>query len=277
MHCGDLPRLLVFDLDGTLVSEGADQVALDVVSALQRWREAGVASMILTARDQIPTPILEQVQPTFTGVMNGALICRGEQVIAENALSPDDLRATLNHSLHDAQVIISARDGVLAALSEAQQNSIQIKEWLGRHGIQLYRGQAVTALKVRFVHRNVAAHARTLRTVPTLTVTGGIPPYLDSLVVTAAAANKGAALRRIAQTLQIDLGEVMAFGDSDNDQAMLSVAGRGVRIGHHPQLIPVSQTGLDDRDQLGGYLHSLLETLGLNTSRTQSPCRVRPV
>lgn len=49
--------------------------------------------------------------------------------------------------------------------------------------------------------------------------------WWDNLEIMAAGVHKGAALRCLAQRLEIPLDEVMAIGDNENDLPMLQVAG----------------------------------------------------
>ena len=48
-------------------------------------------------------------------------------------------------------------------------------------------------------------------------------------------ANKGAALKRICDMLEIPMKDVMAFGDADNDLSMLEEAGVSVAMGNSPR------------------------------------------
>lgn len=64
-----------------------------------------------------------------------------------------------------------------------------------------------------------------------MNVTSSVSGDLQYLTVTPEAANKGAALRRIAGALGIPLDHTLAFGDSENDLAMFEVAGVAVQVG----------------------------------------------
>ena len=74
-------------------------------------------------------------------------------------------------------------------------------------------------------------------------------------------ANKGAALLAIAGALDIDMAQTVAFGDSDNDVAMLEVAGHAVQLGDLPLLRPHADEALSGPEALGAYLDALAERL----------------
>jgi Cof subfamily protein (haloacid dehalogenase superfamily) len=70
------------------------------------------------------------------------------------------------------------------------------------------------------------AHARYDRR---LTVTRTDPPYLE---FSALDVNKATALSRVAEDLGVEQARVLAFGDGNNDAAMLAWAGLGVAMPH---------------------------------------------
>ena len=57
------------------------------------------------------------------------------------------------------------------------------------------------------------------------------------------------------------MAHTVAFGDSDNDLAMLEVAGHAVQLGHLPLLRPHADTVLSGPEALGGYLDALADRL----------------
>ncbi len=108
--------------------------------------------------------------------------------------------------------------------------------------------------------------------------TGAQPPYPEFLTVTPAGADKGAALSIIAQRLGVPMNRVMAFGDSDNDEAMFAVAGQAVQVGRLPLLEPYAHARVESPEHLGEYLHALADTLEAAVASAQSsePLEVQP-
>lgn len=68
-----------------------------------------------------------------------------------------------------------------------------------------------------------------LRRFPDILVTSSVA---NNLEINSAGASKGAALRRLAELLDIDIRETMAFGDGENDYTMIETAGTGVAMGN---------------------------------------------
>ena len=68
----------------------------------------------------------------------------------------------------------------------------------------------------------------------------GAPPFFVELLEPGV--NKGEGVVRMAAALNIPLGNVVAFGDGDNDQEMLRLAGHGVAM---KNARPVSKAAAD--------------------------------
>ena len=72
-----------------------------------------------------------------------------------------------------------------------------------------------------------------------------------SMEITHRDANKGAGLRALCRLLDIDPAQVLALGDSGNDESMLCTAGLGVAMGNAPDHIKAiadAVTETNDRD-----------------------------
>jgi HMP-PP phosphatase len=259
------PRLLAFDLDGTLIPEGGLIVPQATRAALGRLRALGVQTAVITGRDQAPPDVLDAARPAAVATNNGGTIWVGGQLHTEAHFSPEDLRAVLAHELQDARVIVFTAGRVYVDLRAGHP----VPDWL-RHrphapiselDAPLNAGQ-VRILKVGFYHPGVRDWKNALSTShPHLVMTGAQEPYTDFLTVTPNGAHKGAALVAVAGALGIDMAHTVAFGDSDNDLAMLKVAGRAVQLGDLPLLRPHADDVLSGPEALGAYLEGLADLL----------------
>ena len=105
-----------------------------------------------------------------------------------------------------------------------------------------------------------ADFSRTLRDLG-LTVTGAQPPYADMMTVTPQGAHKGAGLAALAEALGVPLERSVAFGDTDNDLAMFTVAGYAVQVGTLPLLAPHADEQLAGPEALPQWLSALADEL----------------
>lgn len=255
----DLPLLLAFDLDGTLIPDQGREVPGLTAEALSRLRALGVRLAIITGRDTPPRAVRETVQPDAVATNNGGRIEIGGELHAEAHFTPAELEVVLAHELEDARITVFTADGLYVDLPPGREP----EPWMQARGYRpLAEAPREGILKVGFYHPGVADFAARLRERhPHLVLTGAQPPYTEFLTVTPAGAHKGAALMLIAQALGISLERTVAFGDSDNDQAMLELAGYAVQLGTLPLLASHADEQVASPAALGAYLHELADRL----------------
>ena len=79
------------------------------------------------------------------------------------------------------------------------------------------------------------------------------------------AANKGSALRMLADELGIPVEQTMAFGDDLNDIAMLKEAGIGVAMGNAPEEVRRAADFVTDDCDHSGVASAMHRFLGKDT------------
>ncbi len=255
------PRLLAFDLDGTLIPDGGLIVPLATRAALGRLHALGVKVAVITGRDSPPSDVLDAARPDAVATNNGGSISIGGRPHTEIHFDQADLLAVLAHTLQDARVIaftagriyVDAPPGTPTPPWLAQRDHAPLAELERSHD---------RVLKVGFYHPGIRGWRDALsQSHPHLVLTGAQPPYSDFLTVTPSGADKGAALVAVAQALGIDMQRTVAFGDSDNDLAMLELAGQAVQLGDLPLLRPHADVTLEGPEALGAYLDTLAQRL----------------
>ncbi|AWN24354.1 HAD family phosphatase [Deinococcus irradiatisoli] len=253
------PRLLAFDLDGTLILEAGLVVPEATRAALKRLKRAGVKTAIITGRDQPPPGVLDAAQPEAVATSNGGRIDIGGELHQELRFSESELSAVLAHQLGEARVIAFTSRAVYIDVPPGLPAPV----WLSRREHHpLSEVPVHEVIKVGFYHPEVGRWRDTLRgEYGHLVYTGAQDPYPEFLTVTPAGADKGAALSVIAEQLGIPMPQVMVFGDSDNDEAMFAVAGRAVQVGRLPLLERYAHARVEGPEVLGAYLHALADEL----------------
>ncbi|MPY66845.1 HAD family phosphatase [Deinococcus sp. SDU3-2] len=252
--------LLAFDLDGTLIPEQGREVPAPTAAALARLRELGVRVAVITGRDRAPRAVLEAAQPDAVATNNGGRVELGGELHREARFTADELAAVLAHELEDARVVVFTAQGPYALIPPNQQP----EPWMVERGVRPLADAPADepALKVGFYHPGVADFAARLReSHPHLVLTGAQPPYTEFLTVTPTGAHKGAALTLIAEGLGVPLERTVVFGDSDNDVAMLELAGYAVQVGELPLLTPHAHAQVSGPEALGAYLEELADSL----------------
>lgn len=254
---------MAFDLDGTLIADRGDRLPPATVSAFARLQALGVKLAIITGRDTPPGAVLQEMQPHAVAGNNGGRISIDGTLHREARFSSADLEAVLAHELDSARVVLFTADGLYVDIPAGQEP----EEWMTLRGYrplgELGAARREDILKVGYYHPQVHTFAERLRgTHPHLVLTGAQPPYLDFLTVTPEGAHKGAALLLIADALGIPHEHTAAFGDSDNDEAMLEVAAYAVQVGTLPLLARHANAHLASHEHLGAFLNDWADRLG---------------
>ncbi len=233
------PRLLISDLDGTLLDP--EHVlrprTREMVRALRR---AGVEVVLASGR--IPTAMesicreLELDGPQIT--THGAMVVSpitGE-IVSRHPVAPDDVRAHLEFAREiDVPAVLCYEDGFkvgemhpgIAAIFEPYGEPLpevvpDLDELIASEPLKVYlwteagRYTDVLALaRDRFAERN--------------TVTSGDELGVEFLALDA---NKETAAAEVAQAMGLDMSLVAAIGDGPNDVMLLEVAGISAAMAH---------------------------------------------
>ncbi len=254
------PLLLAFDLDGTLIPDGGLTVPAATRAALARLRTSGVQVAVITGRDAAPADVMDAARPAAVATNNGGTVRIDGQHHLELHFGQDDLQSVLAHGLEDARVIAFTAGRIYLSAPAGTPTPDWLKDRPHAPLSELPGGEKI--LKVGFYHPGIRGWRDALsQSHPHLVMTGAQEPYTDFLTVTPAGAHKGAALIAIAGALGVGMAQTVAFGDSDNDVAMLEVAGHAVQIGSLPLLRPHADEALSSPEALGAYLEKLAERL----------------
>ena len=81
--------------------------------------------------------------------------------------------------------------------------------------------------------------------------------WWDNLEVLEAGVHKGAAVRALAERLNLPMEQVMAIGDSGNDAAMLDFAGVGVAMGNGEEALKQKADLIAPTNEEGGVADML--------------------
>lgn len=250
---------MAFDLDGTLIEERANHIPDATVQALARLRASGVKLAIITGRDMPPKAVMDAMQPHAVGSNNGGRISIAGELHSEAVFTDADLEAVLAHELDGAQVVLFTPDTLYVDIPQGDEP----EDWMTLRGYRpLSEAPRDGILKVGYYHPQVRAFAdRLSQSHPHLVLTGAQEPYPHFLTVTPVGAHKGAALLLIAEALGIPQERTVAFGDSDNDEAMLEVAAFAVQVGHLPLLARHANAHVPSHAELGAFLSAWADRL----------------
>lgn len=235
------PKLVAFDLDGTLLGEEL-LLRPRVLSAISQMRERGVQGCIVTGRMyRAALPFVRQLQFTAPVVCyQGAAVVdpQTDDVLLDVPL-PNAIALQLDDYAHEngLHVQLYANDryyceqrnqyvALYAKISGVEPVIVpslraQFEAWDATKAVMIAEPEVILEHlpRVRKLCGNRAY------------VTRSIAYFLE---VMNSKVNKGKSLEVVARYLGIPLSEVMAIGDSWNDAPLLQSAGFGVAMGSAP-------------------------------------------
>lgn len=261
-------KALAIDLDGTLlIGEDLPRAHQEAVAAASK---AGFLIIIATARwRQMAQRIAAEI-----GISAPIIACSGAQVylptehkdIFDHRLPIDfveELYAICNTSrcivtvTTDVDTVLKLEGEPDHALMPAEMT--WVTKLTGTEGnlprIATVQGSAVVDRIKSELKNN---YAETVNIYDSIGPSGRI-----ILTMTARAANKGHALLRTCQYLNIDPGDVVAFGDAENDISMFEVAGASVAMGQSDERVKSAATivtGANTDNGVAQIIDALLST-----------------
>lgn len=239
-------RLLALDLDDTLLRSDLT-ISYQTRNAIKKVEAAGV--IVVLASGRIPAAMDQFASLLGMHKKTGYLICNNGTLIQES---------------HTGKVVYEIRMDVNAALTafdlaDAEGFPVQIYEddimYVSRHNEYTSYDQKLTGLRqvvVEHFRAMVAGGCHKLlipgdpKLLPPLesilrtylgdsiTIFTSKPYFLEILP---ANTNKGTALEKVAELLGINQKDVIAIGDSMNDEAMLKWAGMGIAMANSDERI----------------------------------------
>ncbi|WP_196073317.1 HAD family hydrolase [Nakamurella alba] len=237
------PRMVVCDMDGTLLDETGARVSKRNADALARAESAGARVVIATGR---PIWWLDPViEAGFTGIavcMNGAVVydVQAGELVAASPLVPQVMQDFVSalELRTDPLALAVERLGttIRSCWAEAHyDHPWEFGEFQTADRAALLADPAAKMLVRGGVDSRTLAEAAHATGNPDVSITWSTDEGL--LEIAAAGVSKGSALDRLAGDWGIDPAEVVAFGDMPNDLEMLRWAGRGVAMaGGHPDV-----------------------------------------
>jgi Cof subfamily protein (haloacid dehalogenase superfamily) len=251
--------LVALDLDGTLIGRDL-KISARVAAAVARLREAGVAGCLVTGRMYRATvPFARRLgfDTPIVCYQGAAVIDPTTDEVLQHCAIPNDVVLEL--------IAAAQREHVHLQLYRNDEFYCEERNRYSELYASLAQAQPVVvpSLREAFAFSEstkavIVADAEEARAcaerMKTLLagrayVTRSLPEFVEILNPNV---DKGDALRFVAKRLGVEMGRVLAIGDSWNDEPMLTAAGFGVAMGSAPpELREVAQAVVADVEHDG--------------------------
>lgn len=263
------PRLLLFDLDGTLLDRDRT-IRTATLNVLVMAREAGIRVGLATGRSPVSVRrYVEELTPTGPLILlNGCLLwdIEDNRAVAASLLPRRDAvaiaRATVQLGIHanfyiGDQLFVANRGR--ESLDSERKDGVphtqvdDLVDFVRNHESAPYK---VLCIDERGDFRALEASLDT-----DCTIVRSEPTYLEILPPDV---NKGAMLPAIERIYGISPAEIWAFGDQLNDLELLREAGRAIAMGNsNPAVLAAAHhvIGRNDTDAIADFLRSELSLM----------------
>lgn len=252
-------RLLVSDVDGTLVTAGKVLTPASVAAAA-RLREAGVALALVSSRPpRGMAGIAERLglRTPLAGFNGGTVLDAGGRLLSERLVPEDAARLALAAFerrgidawvFADGEWLLRDPEGPYVPLERrtigfGPRVVDDLAPFLGRAGklVGASRDHALLAECETALRGDLGAAATAHRS------------QLYYLDVTHPEADKGRALLALAGLLGVDPGETACIGDMANDLPMFAVAGLAVAMGNAPPAVRAAAAAVTLSNDADGF------------------------
>lgn len=223
-------KIIFFDIDGTLVQLGKNEMTQKVKNTLIRLQNEGIKLFIATGRPLFEVPKFEGI--TFDGIVsfNGSYCISNNHVIHQNVIDKEDVKTVIqNASKLGHFVQISGKDRMLA--NGYEEN---LEKYFKLAKQNLYVSSDFDNLVNDDVYQMVAAvkeeeYEQILKDTKSLKI---VSWWSEACDIIPKASGKANAIHKILEYYGYTVKESMAFGDGGNDKDMLEAVGMGIAMGN---------------------------------------------
>lgn len=237
-------KLVAVDLDGTLLDKEG-QVSEENAWALQEFDRQGGTVALATGRSiQSAKEVFETLKINgYTLASNGAYVARIEngeikEVLKSYTITPETVKIALSLAMKAGVTVVASRatqdDRISFAQDKNEVNSpyyaqFNLKESKVEELWEQIEKGAISYFKLAFTDGDTSKLVKLRSQLEKKEINSS---YSDKywLEVMAEGVNKGAALNFLSKHLSIDLSDVLAFGDQENDLEMLKISGNSIAM-----------------------------------------------
>ena len=252
-----MTKIIFFDIDGTLIDMGKIHPSAKTLEALRRLREKGIRICIATGRSPLVVPKFDGVEFDAFLTYNGSYCYDREgKTLFSNALSHADVQALIHNAAALGRPLSVATKDRLA--SNGKDDDLVEYYAFGGLDIQVaddFDKVAEDEVSQVLMSGREEEYSRMLEG----TRHAKIAAWWDRAVdIIPADGGKGITIEKILEAYGLDKSEAMAFGDGNNDIAMLEAVGTGVAMGNaSAQLKAVAQAVCPSAAEDGVYRYCL--------------------
>lgn len=223
-------KIIFFDIDGTLVKLGKNEMTQKVKDTLIQLQQEGIKIFIATGRPLFEVPKFKGI--TFDGIIsfNGSYCVSNNTVIHQNVIDKEDVKKIIqNASKLGHYVQISGKDKMIA--NGYEEN---LEKYFKLAKQDLYISNDFDSFVQEDIYQMVSAvqekeYEQILKGTKSLKI---VSWWSEACDIIPKASGKANAIYKILEYYGYSIDESMAFGDGGNDKDMLEAVGIGIAMGN---------------------------------------------
>lgn len=237
-------KIVAVDLDGTLL-DPAGKISQENSKALSAFDLQGGTIVLATGRSiQSAKDVFAELKLSgYTLASNGAYVARIEKgkikkVLKSYTIESEIIEKSLSFAMKQGVTVVASRATQDDRISFAQDHTEVDSPYYAQFNLKESRidelwdqlkNDEISYFKLAFTDEDTK---KLVKMRSELEKTGINSSYSDKywLEVMAEGVNKGAALNFLTKYLSVDLSEVVAFGDQENDLEMLKMSGMSIAM-----------------------------------------------
>ena len=250
-------KIIMLDVDGTLISFETHKVPHSSIEALKKAHDNGVKIVIATGRAAGDLHEINAVPYDGVAALNGAdCIMRDGSVIKRFPIPKEDFRKSIAIAQEfDFPIALELDEGVFVnQMTPTVEQLARIVE----HPIppvvdieEMFERKECCQLCFYFDYET---EQKVMPHLPNLCASRWYPSFAD---INVAGVNKASGLSAFAKYYGGEISEIMACGDGGNDISMLKAAGIGVAMGGASEAVKTSADFVTDTVENDGLYKAL--------------------
>lgn len=251
------PKIIFFDIDGTLITLGSQGISGKTLEALSRLKARGTKICIATGRGPVCLPDFCGMEFDCYLTFNGSLCYGPEGVIFSNPIPGADVQRILRNAAAMGRPVSVATGSRLAA------NGIDrdLADYYAIAHLELTVAEDFPEAAREEVYQIMLGsresdHSAILEGVSGAKITASWDRAVD---VIPKSGGKGTGVRQVLAYYGLTAEDAMAFGDGNNDIELLEAVGTGVAMGNASDRLKAVSGAVCGPVFRDGIYHFLLE------------------
>lgn len=252
-------KIIFFDIDGTLIALDKEDMSEKTKETLRKLRENGIKICIATGRGPLALPHFKDVEFDLFLTYNGSYSYDAQgNTIFSNAISADDVQRLIQNTQKiDHPVAVATKDRVAA---NGKDDDLEEYFAFGNQDIDAAISDDFAQVAKEDVYQlMISAKEEDYDSILDGVKGAAITAWWERAVdIIPANGGKGMAIEHVLKYYGYDRSQAMAFGDGNNDIAMIQAVGTGVAMENASQdLKAAADTFCPDVAEDGVYQYCL--------------------